>query len=111
MKKHFIFLGIPGITYYSWLLSLIFIAIIFGYEASKGISIPCLILSIIFVLLVIYTWLTSYFKQDQKNYFLRLPYTTITVMGPPKLRTQWKFFKIYELKDKYHSYLVMAFTK
>ena len=111
MKKHFIFLGVPGITYYSWLLSLIFVAVIFGYEANKGISMPCLILSIIFGVLVIYTWFTSYFKQEQANYVLKLPYTTMTAIKPPKLLMQWKFLKIYELKDKYHSYLVISVSK
>ncbi|QNQ82284.1 hypothetical protein FP435_03670 [Lactobacillus sp. PV037] len=111
MKKHFIFLGVEGVTYYSWLLSLIFVAVIFGYEANKGVSIPCLSLSIIFVLLVIYTWLTSYYKEDQTNYILKLPYAAAMTINSPKLRMKWKFFKIYELKGKSHSYLVLSISK
>ena len=53
MKKHFIFLGAPGVIYYSWLLALIFVAFIIGYESNKSISYPAIILGAIFVVIVI----------------------------------------------------------
>ena len=49
MKKHFIFLGAAGVIYYSWLLALIFVAFIVGYESNKAISYPALSLGAIFV--------------------------------------------------------------
>lgn len=112
MKKHFIFLGVPGVIYYSWLLTLIFVAVIFGYENDKSVSLPCLILSIIFVILVIYTWLFSYFKKDKnKEYLFKLPYHSLSKVGQPRLRTSWKIFNFYEIKDNYHKYLVMCIQR
>ena len=52
MKKHFIFLGAPGVIYYSWLLALIFVAFIIGYESNKSISYPAIIFGAIFMVLV-----------------------------------------------------------
>lgn len=111
MKKHFIFLGVPGVIYYSWLLTLIFVAVIFGYEKDKSVSLPCLILSIIFVIWLIYTWLFSYFKKDNKNYSFKLPYRSLNKVGQPRLRASWKMFDFYEIKDNYHNYLVMCIQK
>lgn len=112
MKKHFIFLGVPGVIYYSWLLTLIFVAVIFGYESNKSISLPCLILSIIFVLLVIYTWICSYFKADKsQNYLFKLPYRSTIKITAPKLRASWKMFAVYEIKDNYHNYLVICINR
>lgn len=112
MKKHFIFLGVPGVIYYSWLLTLIFVAFIFGYESNKSLSVPGLVLGIIFGLLVIYTWLYSYFKESKsKNFLFKLPYRSISKIDQPKLRTSWKIFDLYEIKDNYHNYLVMCINK
>lgn len=111
MKKHFIFLGVPGVIYYSWLLTLIFVAIIFGYESNKSLSVPGLVLGIIFGLLVIYTWMCSYFKESKQNHLFKLPYRSIVKISQPKLRTSWKIFDFYEIKDNYHNYLVMCINK
>lgn len=112
MKKHFIFLGVPGVIYYSWLLTLIFVAVIFGYEKDKSVSLPCLILSIIFVIWLIYTWIFSYFKEENnKNYLFKLPYRSLNKVGQPRLRTSWKMFDFYEIKDNYHNYLVMTIQR
>lgn len=112
MKKHFIFLGVPGVVYYSWLLTLIFVAVIFGYEKDKSVSLPCLILSIIFVILVVYTWFFSYFKEDKnQKYLFKLPYHSLDKIAQPRLSASWKMFKFYEIKDNYHNYLVMCIQK
>ena len=65
MKKHFIFLGAAGVIYYSWLLALIFVAFIVGYESNKAISYPALSLGAIFVVIVIYTCLILIFRKKQ----------------------------------------------
>ncbi|MBD5429657.1 hypothetical protein [Lactobacillus sp.] len=108
MKKHFIFLGVPGVIYYSWLLSLIFVAVVFGYEKDNSLSLPCLTLSIIFVVWLIYTWVFSYFKDKEGQYSFKLPYHSLSKIGKPQLRTSWKIFNFYEIKDNYHNYLVMC---
>ena len=51
MKKHFIFLGAAGVIYYSWLLALIFVAFIVGYESNKSISYPAIALETIFAII------------------------------------------------------------
>ena len=57
------FLGVAGIIYYSWLLIVLFIAFILGYEGNKAISIPGIVVGIIFLLLAVYTWSFSYLQK------------------------------------------------
>ena len=65
MKKHFIFLGAAGVIYYSWLLALIFVAFIVGYESNKSISYPAIALGTIFAIIVIIPGLILIFKKRQ----------------------------------------------
>ena len=107
MKKHFIFLGAAGVIYYSWLLALIFVAFIVGYESNKAISYPALILGTI----VIYTWLNSYFQKEASADWLNLPYCQKIQLQDLKIKWQWKAFDIYEAKGKLNTYLLLAFKR
>ena len=111
MKKHFIFLGAAGVIYYSWLLALIFVAFIVGYESNKAISYPALILGTIFAIIVIYTWLNSYFQKEASVYWLKLPYRQKIQLQDLKIKWQWKAFDIYEAKGKLNTYLLLAFKR
>jgi hypothetical protein len=111
MKKHFIFLGAAGVIYYSWLLALIFVAFIVGYESNKAISYPALILGTIFVIIVIYTWLNSYFQKEASGDWLKLPYRQKIQLQDLKIKWQGKAFDIYEAKGKLNTYLLLAFKR
>ena len=43
MKKHLIFLGDLGVIYYSWLLLVLFLTVIFCLEGSQFINLPTVI--------------------------------------------------------------------
>ena len=106
MKKHFIFLGAAGVIYYSWLLALIFVAFIVGYESNKAIS-----LGAIFVVIVIYTWFNSYFQKEASVYWLKLPYRQKLQLQNLKIKWQWKAFVVYEAKSKINTYLLLALKR
>ncbi|MBP2058023.1 hypothetical protein J2Z60_001198 [Lactobacillus colini] len=108
MKKHFIFLGVPGVIYYSWLLTVIFVAVVFVYEKDKALSLPGLILSIVFVVWAGYTWLYSYFEEQNGQYLFKLPYKSTARVTQLNLRSSWKKFDLYEIKDNYYSYFVVC---
>lgn len=55
MKKHLIFLGDLGVIYYSWLLLVLFLTVIFCLEGSQFINLPTVITGIIFLLLLVFT--------------------------------------------------------
>lgn len=107
MKKHFIFLGAPGIIYYSWLLALVFVGVTFAYESNKAISIPSIILCSLFGILLIYTWFNSYLEEENKGYLFKLPYRKISEVTTPQLIFQWHIFKLYKLKDNYRKYYLI----
>ncbi len=111
MKRHFIFLGAAGVIYYSWLLALIFVAFIVGYESNKAISYPALNLGAIFVVIVIYTWFNSYFQEEANVYWLKLPYRQKLQLQNLKIKWQWKAFVIYEAKSKINTYLLLALKR
>lgn len=111
MKKHLIFLGAAGVIYYSWLLALIFVAFIVGYESNKAISYPAIILGAIFAIIAIYTWLSSYFKKEASVYWLKLPYRQKLQLQDLKIKWQWKAFVIYEAKSKINTYLLLALKR
>lgn len=111
MKKHFIFLGVAGVIYYSWLLALIFVAFIVGYESNKAISYPALIIGAIFAIIAIYTLLNSYFQKEAENTWLKLPYSQKFKLQSLKVKYQWKAFVIYEAKNKINTYLLLALKR
>ncbi|ASW12012.1 hypothetical protein LDL72_06625 [Lactobacillus delbrueckii subsp. lactis DSM 20072] len=55
MKKHLIFLGDLGVIYYSWLLLVLFLTVIFCLEGNQFINLPTVITGIIFLLLLVFT--------------------------------------------------------
>lgn len=111
MKKHFIFLGAAGVIYYSWLLALIFVAFIVGYESNKAISYPALILGAIFVVIAIYTWFNSYFQKKASVYWLKLPYRQKLQLQDLKIKWQWKAVVVYEASSKINTYLLLALKR
>ncbi|WP_281508906.1 hypothetical protein [Lactobacillus taiwanensis] len=111
MKKYFIFLGAPGVIYYSWLLALIFVAFIIGYESNKSISYPAIILGAIFVVIVIYTWLNSYFQKETDDFWVKLPYRQKFKLQSLEIKCQWKAFVIYKAKSKINTYLFLALKR
>ena len=111
MKKHFIFLGAPGIIYYSWLLVLVFIGVTFAYESNKAVSIPAVVLCLLFGIILIYTWFNSYLKEKDKKYLFKLPYRKIIMVAKPQLIFQWHIFKSYQIKDNYHKYYIILIER
>lgn len=102
-KKHFIILGRIGLIYFCWLLNIFFLSWIFAFEGTKTICYPAIISMIIFVLLIIYTYLNSYWNKQS----LKLPFKTkIITNSQPKLCSQYYWFKIYEIRttdiEKYY---------
>ncbi len=111
MKRHFIFLGVPGIIYYSWLLALVFIGVCVAYESNKSLSIPSLVLCSLFGILLIYTLIYSYFEEDNKKIYLKLPYRKKTEVSKLQLMYQWHAFEIYKIKDEYENYYVLTIKR
>lgn len=107
MKKHFIFLGLPGLIYFSWLISLVFVAVIIAYESNSSISIFSIILTIIFLLLLFYTWLSSYILINKKNKIIKLPYKSKDKIQECNLYYHWKIFSVYKISTKFQKYLVI----
>lgn len=94
-KHHFIILGRAGIIYYSWLLIVLFTTLTLAYESTKAVNWPAICFGIIFLLLVIYTYLTSYWTKMS----LKLPFKKkINCQIAPKLCYTWHFFNVYEIK-------------
>ncbi|QNQ80418.1 hypothetical protein [Lactobacillus sp. PV034] len=112
MKRHFIFLGAPGIIYYSWLLVVIFVGVSFAYESNKTISLPSLILCSLFVILLIYTWFFSYTKRVKSEEFeFKLPYRKKSKISKPQIIFQWHFIRTLKINDKYQKYYVIEFNR
>lgn len=65
----------------------------------------------IFVILVIYTFLYSYFESKNTNYFLKLPYRAKLEISEPILIKQWRCFKLYKLKSEFQNYSVLVFSR
>lgn len=102
-KKHFIILGNVGIIYYSWLLIVLFLSLIITYESTKTINWSAIAWEILFIFLVIYTFLTSYWKGN----IFKLPFKgKIQLESVPQINNKWHCFSIYVVKidnfKKYH---------
>lgn len=107
-KQHFIFLGKPGLIYYSWMFVTLFISLIIFYENTRGISWPAVIILVAFFVILIYTILTSYWDAD----CLRLPFKVKTKMPtqPELIKQTWKF-QVYKINlNQYHSYYLLRFS-
>lgn len=102
MKKHFIFLGNMGVIYYSWLLCVLFLAIIFCLEGTAFINPPMVLTFAIFALLLVYTWNCSYIALEEPAR-LRLPYQkTVVLDRKPVLLARWKSFRVYRAQVSKH---------
>lgn len=111
MKRHFIFLGVAGIIYYSWLLVLVFAGVCFAYESNKSLSVPSLILCSLFGILLIYTLIYSYFEKTNNDIYFKLPYRKKTKVSNLQLKYQWHGFQIYQIRDEYENYYVLTFAR
>ncbi|MBI1710148.1 hypothetical protein HYQ50_1135 [Lactobacillus crispatus] len=105
------FLGVAGIIYYSWLLIVLFIAFILGYEGNKAISIPGIVVGIIFLLLAVYTWSFSYLQKGGEKILLKLPYRSKVKINQMTLLSSWRNFQVYQLKSDYQSYSVLMMSR
>ncbi|WP_334204551.1 EbsA family protein [Lactobacillus amylovorus] len=105
------FLGLAGIIYYSWLVIILFIAMILGYEGNKAISISGIVVGIIFTILLIYTWAFSYVAKSNDQFILKLPYRTKKKVNQPTLRAQWRIFQIYQLKGEVQNYSILVISR
>ena len=102
MKKHLIFLGDLGVIYYSWLLLVLFLTVIFCLEGSQFINLPTVITGIIFLLLLVFTWKKSYISFDAQTR-LRLPYRKEFVLDEKtELVTSWRGFDVYRARVSRH---------
>ncbi|WEV39434.1 acyltransferase [Lactobacillus sp. ESL0680] len=91
-KKHFIILGRVGLVYFSWVFIVLFLSLILAYEGTHVKNWPAIILGIIFVILLIYTFLTSYWN----NKYLKLPFRAkVKCNKQPELFWQWHYLHIY----------------
>lgn len=108
-KHHFIILGRVGIIYYSWLLIVLFTTLTLAYESTKAVNWPAICFGIIFLLLVIYTYLASYWAKM----ILKLPFKKkINCQVAPKLRYTWQFFNVYEIKiSTLQTYYLLGISK
>ncbi|MCT7690367.1 MAG: hypothetical protein N5837_04070 [Lactobacillus crispatus] len=97
--------------YYSWLLIVLFIAFILGYEGNKAISIPGIVVGIIFVILTICTWTFSYLQKDKDKLILKLPYRSKVKINQMTLLSSWRNFQVYQLKSDYQSYSVLMMSR
>lgn len=105
-KQHFIFLGKAGLIYYSWMFVVLFVSLIIAYENNASISWPGIIVFVMFLIILIYTILTSYWNQD----YLRLPFKRKTKISsrPQLVKQLWKF-NIYEVNlNSYQKYYIFC---
>lgn len=111
MRKHFIFLGAPGLIYYSWLLSIVFVGVCFAYESNKSFSMPSFILCSIFIILLVYTWFFSFIKEDNNTFKIKLPYQKAVKVEKPKLISSWSIFEIYEVSNQIEKYYYLSIKR
>ncbi|WEV40678.1 acyltransferase [Lactobacillus sp. ESL0681] len=108
-KKHFIILGRVGLIYFSWLLVMLFISLILVYEATRMTFIIAAILGLIFILLLLYTYFTSYWD----NSYFKLPFKSkSTITSQPKLIRSWFVLEFYQIKlSDLENYYLLRFNK
>lgn len=108
-KKHFMILGRVGLIYYSWLLVVLFLCLIFVYEGTKAINWPAIIIGALFFLLVLYTYFNSYWQ----NKCLKLPFKRkINESRPPQLISRCSCLTIYQVKvTELEKYLLLRIEK
>ncbi|MCT6811521.1 MAG: acyltransferase [Lactobacillus helsingborgensis] len=94
-KKHFVILGRCGLIYFSWVFIVLLLSLILLYESTKVFNWPALICALVFVMLLFYTYVYSYWNEN----ILKLPFRTrIKKVAAPQIVLQWHCFKIYKIK-------------
>lgn len=108
-KKHFIILGRSGLIYFSWVLIVFFLCLIFLYESTKSFNWPALIFALIFLILLAYTYFNSYWTDE----IFKLPFRAKTRrISKPVLISEWRFLKIYKIKiAEFGQYYLLRFEK
>lgn len=108
-KKHFMILGRVGLIYYSWLLVVLFLCLIFVYEGTNAVNWPAIIIGALFFLLVLYTYFNSYWQ----NKCLKLPFKRkINESMPPQLINRCSCLTIYQVKvTELEKYLLLRIEK
>lgn len=95
MKKHFVLLGKAGLIYFSWLFIVLFIGLIIAYEGTERVNWPAILIICLFVLLLVYTFINSYYS----NSIIKLPYSKkIILKGKVQLVKSWRFVRIEKIK-------------
>lgn len=108
-KKHFIILGRVGLIYYSWVLIIFFISLIIIYEGTEITNWPALFFGILFFLILLYTYQSSYWTEE----CLKLPFKEKTrKYSKPKISGKWRNLKVYEIKvAELEKYYLLRFEK
>ncbi|MDN6028807.1 MAG: hypothetical protein ACTIAG_00150 [Lactobacillus sp.] len=110
MKRHLILLGPQGLIYYSWLFTILLIGIILGYEGNQLISIPALVCSLIFILLLIWTIRASYLIP--KSGKLHLPYRRLPMLSVPLIQYRTgRYFIYYQARVNHYQTIKLAILK
>ncbi|MCH3990133.1 MAG: hypothetical protein LKF01_06670 [Lactobacillus sp.] len=111
MKKHCLLLGKAGLIYNSWLLDVLFIAFIIGYESNRSISWPAIAVGAVFAAALLYSFLTCYLSKEGEQTKIRLPYQRkAQTIESTKLLFAFSMIHIYQAKlsdYKQLTYLVL----
>lgn len=106
-KQHFIFLGKAGLIYYSWMFIVLFVSLINFYEQNTKISWVGVIFLVLFFVILVYTFLTSYWQKQQ----FKLPFKAKTKIKTPVLIKKLWRFNIYEVTiNDYQKYYLLRFN-
>ena len=108
-KKHFIILGRSGLIYFSWVLIVLFLCLIFLYESTKVFNWPALNFALLFLILLVHTYFNSYWT----NQLFKLPFRAkAKLTSKPAIIIDWHFFKIYKIKiAEFGQYYLLRFEK
>ncbi|WEV50277.1 acyltransferase [Lactobacillus sp. ESL0731] len=91
-KKHFIILGRVGLVYFSWVFVVLFLSLIIAYEGTHITNWPAIILGLVFIILLIYTFLTSYWNEQ----YFKLPFRAkVKSNKQPEMFWQWRRLNVY----------------
>ena len=108
-KKHFIILGRSGLIYFSWVLIVLFLCLIFLYESTKVFNWPALICALLFLILLVHTYFNSYWTNE----IFKLPFRAkAKLTSEPAIILDWQLLKIYKIKiAEFGQYYLLRFEK
>ncbi|AEG40218.1 MAG: hypothetical protein LKU_01060 [Lactobacillus kefiranofaciens] len=84
---------------------------ILGYEGNKAISIPGIIVGLIFIALAGYTWYFSYLQKTEKDYLFKLPYRNQVHAKKVFLLKKWHNFEIYQVRSEFQNYSILVISR